>query len=154
LLGGFFWIRGYPYQSYLDHAPVIAAVSEKDPVGKEGIVPGDKIVSINDVATPTWEKAEEEYSKASQGANVKFAIEHGGAVQQLNVSAQTQKEADAFNWYTPDMAVIADVIAGQPAAKAGLKADDQVISVGGVKITSRTVFIAQMQKSKGAEQEI
>src|SRR5215468_32261 len=44
LLGGFFWIRGYPYQSYLDHAPVIAAVSEKDPVGKEGIVPGDKIV--------------------------------------------------------------------------------------------------------------
>src|SRR5262249_29880115 len=92
LLGGVFWLRGLPYQSYLDRAPVIAAISEKDPLGKEGIVPGDKIVEINDVPTPTWEKAEEEYSKASQGTNVRFSVEHGGAVQHLNVPSQSQKE--------------------------------------------------------------
>ena len=65
LLGGFFLIRGLPYLSYLDRAPVIAAVSEKDPLAKKGVVPGDRIVEINGVATPTWEKAEEEYVKAS-----------------------------------------------------------------------------------------
>src|SRR6266705_352160 len=66
LLGGFFWLRGLPYQSYLDKVPAISAISEKDPVAKSGVVPGDRIAEINGVATPTWEKAEEAYVKASQ----------------------------------------------------------------------------------------
>src|SRR6266699_449070 len=70
LLGGFFWLRGLPYQSYLDKAPNISAISDKDPIAKAGIVPGDRIEEINGVATPTWEKAEEAYAKASQGLTI------------------------------------------------------------------------------------
>jgi len=46
-----------------DRPAVMAAISDKDPVAKEGIIPGDKIVDVNGIATPTWEKAEEVYAK-------------------------------------------------------------------------------------------
>src|ERR1700716_358634 len=43
LLGGFFWIKGLPYPSYLDNAPVIATMKANDPLAKAGVAPGDKI---------------------------------------------------------------------------------------------------------------
>jgi len=117
-------------------------------------VPGDRIREVNGVATPTWEKAEEEYGKALQSSGVQFSIEHDGTVGRFSVPSRQQKDIDAFSWYTPDMAVIADVVAGQAAARAGLRPDDLVVSVNGKKVSSRTVFIALVQQSKGAEQEI
>ena len=60
LLGGFFWIKGLPYPSYLDNPATIAGLNEGDPLKTAGVVAGDKIVEVNGVATPTWEKAEEQ----------------------------------------------------------------------------------------------
>jgi regulator of sigma E protease len=154
LLGGFFLIRGLPYQSYLDRPAVIAAISDKDAVGKEGIVPGDKIVDVNGTATPTWEKAEEVYAKALQEPTIRLGIEHEGLKKTITVNSQEQIKIDAFHWYTPDLAVVADVLAGRPAAKAGLKPDDAIVAVQGVRATSRAVFIGQIQKSKGLPQDI
>ena len=154
LLTGFFWLRGLPYQSYLDRPAKIEAISEKDPIAKEGIAPGDRILEINGNATPTWEKAEDAYTKAVQEPTIRYVIEHGNEKKDIAVNSQEQTKVDAFHWYTPDMAVVADVISGRPAAKAGLRPDDAIVAVNGTRITSRAVFIAQIQKSKGAPQDI
>jgi len=150
LLGGFFWLKGLPYQSYLDKAPTISAISEKDPVGKAGIVPGDRIAEIQDTATPTWEKAEEIYAKASLGQTIELGIVHEGVLKKISVPAQEHVKMEAFRWYTPDLANVDDVFAGQPAAKGGLKVDDAVVSVNGTRITSSTVFVDLVRHSKGA----
>src|SRR6266699_1806142 len=150
LLGGFFWLRGLPYQSYLDKVPAISAISEKDPVAKSGVVPGDRIAEINGVATPTWEKAEEAYAKASQSPTIELGIEHDGELKKILVPAQEHAKIEAFRWYTPDLANVDDVFAGQPAARGGLKVDDAVVSVNGTRITSSTVFVDLVRHSKGA----
>ena len=150
LLGGFFWLRGLPYQSYLDKAPNISAISDKDPVAKAGIVPGDRIEEINGLATPTWEKAEEAYVKASQGATIELGIAHEGVVKKILVPTQEHAKIEAIRWYTPDLASVDDVFAGQPAAKGGLKVDDSVVSVNGTRITSSKLFVDLVQHSKGA----
>ncbi|HWZ97957.1 MAG TPA: RIP metalloprotease RseP [Candidatus Dormibacteraeota bacterium] len=154
LLGGFFWVRGLPYQSYLDKAPTISAISEKDPVAKEGIVPGDRIVEINGIPTPTWEKAEEVYVKASQEPTIELGIEHGGAVRKISVASQEHVKIEAFRWYTPELANVDDVFAGQPAARGGLKVDDSVVSVNGTRITSSAVFVDLIRHSKGAPLDV
>jgi regulator of sigma E protease len=150
LLGGFFWLRGMPYPSYLDKAPAISAISEKDPVLKAGIVPGDRIAEINGVATPTWEKAEEAYVKASQGQTIELGIEHQGILKKISVPSQEQVKIEAIRWYTPELANVEDVLAGQPAARGGLKVDDAVVSVNGTRITSSNVFVDLVRHSKGA----
>ena len=150
LLGGFFWIRGLPYQSYLDKPAAIASISDKDPIAKSGIVPGDRIVEVNGVATPTWEKAEETFATVTPEQTVRFGIEHEGAVKSILVPAQELLKIDAFRWYTPALAMVDEVIGGQPAAKAGLKVDDAIVAVNGTRITSSAVFVDLIHRSKGA----
>jgi regulator of sigma E protease len=150
LLGGFFWLRGMPYQSYLDKAPTISAISEKDPVAKAGVVPGDRITEVNGVPTPTWEKAEEAYARASQGPTIELGVDHEGTLKKIAIPSQEHLKIEAFRWYTPDLANVDDVFAGQPAARGGLKVDDSVVSVNGTRITSSTVFVDIVRHSKGA----
>jgi regulator of sigma E protease len=150
LLGGFFWLRGMPYQSYLDKAPTISAISEKDPVAKAGVVPGDRIADVNGVPTPTWEKAEEAYARASQGPTIELGVDHEGTLKKIAIPSQEHLKIEAFRWYTPDLANVDDVFAGQPAARGGLKVDDSVVSVNGTRITSSTVFVDIVRHSKGA----
>ena len=154
LLTGFFWIRGYPYQKYLDNAAVIQAISDKDPLAKEGIVPGDRILEVNGVATPTWETAEAAYVKSLQDPSLQVAFEHTGAVKKVDLKEAGQARLENLRWYMPDMAVVAEVVSGKPAAKAGLKTDDVIITVGGKRVTNQAMFIDLIQKSHGAPQEI
>jgi regulator of sigma E protease len=46
------------------------------------------------------------------------------------------------------------VVPGKPAAKAGLKTDDAIITVGGKRVTNQSMFIDLIQKSHGAAQEV
>jgi len=154
LLTGFFWIRGYPYQKYLDNPAVIAALSDKDPLVKEGIVPGDRIIEVNGFATPTWDTAETAYVKSLQDPAIQVAVEHAGAVKKINLTANGQARLEDLRWYMPDLAVVAEVVPGKPAAKAGLRTDDAIITVGGKRVTNQSMFIDLIQKSHGAPQEV
>ncbi len=51
------------------------------------------------------------------------------------------------------MAVVAEVLPGQAAAKAGLRVDDAVVAISGSRVTNRSVFIDLVQKSHGAPQD-
>jgi regulator of sigma E protease len=154
LLGGFFWIRGYPYQKYLEKPAVIASISEKDPLAKEGIVPGDTIVEVNGVATPNWEAAENALAKAAQDPSVQVAVQHSGVVKKIDIKTAGQARLEDLRWYMPDMAVVAEVVPGKPAAKAGLRTDDVLVSVGGTKVTNQAMFIDLIQKTHGAPQDV
>src|SRR5262249_47429421 len=117
LLSGFFWIRGYPYQKYLDKPAAIEAISDKDPLAKEGVVPGDRIVEVNGVATPTWETAEGAYLKSVQDPALQVAVQHADVVKKINLTETGQARLENLRWYMPDMAVVAEVVPGKPAAK-------------------------------------
>jgi regulator of sigma E protease len=150
LLGGFFWFRGVPYLSYLDKPAAIASLSDKDPLAKIGVVAGDKIVEVNGVATATWEKADDALAAASQEQTIRIGIEHGGASRVIPVASQDLLKIDAFRWYVPSGAVVDELSAGQPAAKAGLKVDDEIVGVSGSPVTSSAVFVDLIHRSKGA----
>ncbi len=117
-------------------------------------MPGDRIEEINGLATPTWEKAEEAYAKAAQGPTIELGIQHEGVMKKILVPAQEHVKIEAIRWYTPDLANVDDVFAGQPAAKGGLKVDDAVVSVSGTRITSSTVFVDLVRHSNGTPIDI
>ena len=160
LLGGFFWLRGQPYQASLNQPSVIAAQAPDDPLKKAGIEPGDRIVSINGTATPTWQTAEDVISSASPDSTAHLAIEHQGAVRQVDVPVNEFSKQDThgvgprWQWYLPGPTVAAEVTKGDPAARAGMQRDDRVLSVNGKAIPNWFVFVDTIKQSNGAPLQV
>lgn len=149
LLGGFFWLRGLPYQSYLDKPSVIVALAENDPFQKAGVEPGDRIASINSTPTPTWQKAEDVLSNVPQDSTLQFQIEHKGEMRKVEVPASDFLKYDWLQRFLPAAPVVRSVNNGDPAGRAGMKRDDEILSVNGKPIPNWIVFVDTIKKSNG-----
>ena len=156
LLGGFFWLRGLPYQTYLDRPSVIAAQADDDPLEKAGVEAGDRIVSVNGVATPTWQKAEDAISDAPQDSTLHLAVGHEGTLHQVEVPASQLLKQDSrgigprLQWYLPAPPVVRSVNNGDPAGRAGMQRDDEILSVNGKPIPNWFVFVDTIKQSNGS----
>ncbi|HUC52649.1 MAG TPA: RIP metalloprotease RseP [Candidatus Cybelea sp.] len=140
LLGGFFWIKGLPYPAYLDEPPAIASLKANDPLAKAGVVPGDRIVSVNGVATSTWEKVDEAFNELRPESSYRVSVEHEGVTREVPTSGNDLVQADAPGHYPMVAPIVSQPLRGMAAQRAGMKRGDLIVSVNGTKITSWMEF--------------
>jgi regulator of sigma E protease len=145
---GIFAIVGQPTPTYTDKAVQIPAVAPHSFAEKAGIQPGDRIVKIANVNTPTWEKAFEYLTKTTAGTPVPIVVERNG--QQVSLTS-TADPTDPFQTigYAPVPPVISEVVAGYPAERAGMEANDVVVSINSQPIATWPVFIDMVKGSDG-----
>jgi regulator of sigma E protease len=137
------WIVGRPLGE-TEATTIIGHVEKDGPAAKAGLRPGDKILEVDGRPvikfggmgdSVTWRVVR------SEGSNVPVKIEREGKI--LTVDTQPIKEATKA-WQRKGLrqiriapaqsALIAEVAAHGPAARAGLKPGDQVISVNGNRL--------------------
>jgi regulator of sigma E protease len=150
LLGGFFWIKGLPYPSYLDKTPVIAAMKANDPLAKAGVAVGDRILAVNGIATPSWEKVDAAFSGLQPESIYRVTVEHLGATREVEARGKDLIQADAPGHYPMVVPIVTQPIRGMGAQRAGLKRGDLVVSVNGTKITSWMEFKDMILSSNGS----
>jgi regulator of sigma E protease len=150
LLGGFFWIKGLPYPSYLDKTPVIAAMKANDPLAKAGVAVGDRISAVNGIATPSWEKVDAAFSDLQPESIYRVTVEHLGATREVEARGKDLIQADAPGHYPMVVPIVTQPIRGMGAQRAGLKRGDLVVSVNGTKITSWMEFKDTILSSNGS----
>ena len=150
LLTGVFAVKGVPYPAYMDKPAIIAGLNEADPLRNAGVAAGDKIVEVNGVATPTWEKAAEQLASLKSQVQVHFTVEHEGMSRRVDAPGSVLAQVDAPSWYVPMPPIVLYVTKGMPASRAGLKPDDLVVSVNGKPIENWTVFVDSIKHSNGA----
>ena len=150
LLGGFFWIKGFPYPSYLDNAPVIATMKANDPLAKAGVTPGDKFLAVNDIPTPSWEKVFDALNDLQAGANYKLTIEHAGKPLEVQATGKDLVQADVLGHYPLVVPVVTQPIRGMGAQRAGLKRGDLIVSVNGIPISNWIEFKDLIVNSNGS----
>ena len=150
LLTGVFAVKGIPYPAYMDQPAIIAGLNEADPLRNAGVVAGDKIVEVNGVVTPTWEKAEEQLASLKSQAQVHFTVEHEGMSRRVDAPGSVLAQVDAPLWYLPVPPIVGLVTKGLPASRAGLKVDDQIVSVNGKAVENWTLFVDSIKHSNGA----
>ena len=142
--------------------PAINDYTVRDtPAAKAGIGPGDRIVHYVDVDNPDWE-AIAMRSLLNMNRNVPISYIHDG--KRIDTSIQvTATEADASSGdiigllqhlgvvpRAQNMPVtVVEVVPNMPAAKAGLKPGDQIVSIDGVEVHSVAMLLAYMQDEKG-----
>jgi len=149
LLGGFYIIKGDPYPTYYDSAPVIASMSVKDPLAKLDVAKGDKLVEVNGVPTATWERVAKEINKVRAEDTVRLTVERQGLTHTVQVTGKQLAEADAPGRYVPIEPVIGQMSPGLGAMRAGMKLHDRIISVNGKEITTFPDFREFILNSDG-----
>jgi regulator of sigma E protease len=123
---------------------VIGRVVEGGPAARAGLSTGDRIVAVDDRAVEYWEDLLQAVQQG-RGETLQVVARRNGDERRVQLTPGRITVRDLFGderevWdlgarpFAP--AVIGDVIAGFPAARAGLKSGDVVVAVEGRPILS------------------
>lgn len=144
----------------LAHEPVMATTSPQHPWGFQN---GDRILEINDVKIVSWEDMEKQLERMlpSLGEKIRFKVQRGETTAEVIspdlkplVRKLPKREVHEFlemaDIQNPEL-FIKEVQPDSPAAKAGLRPGDRVISGNGQRVFSFDHLKAVIQ---GAGEEI
>ena len=147
-------------ENYLSGAAITDVVPPESAAWHAGIRAGDKIVRFDRDRNPTWEQVEDR-AAADANANVPLTVERtvNGQTQRFDTSIYIPDTGKGDGFDIDSLGLlpkkqdgplgVRDVIAGDPAAKAGLKSGDKIVSIDGQPIHSVDAVTAWLQQSQG-----
>lgn len=148
LLTGFVIVVGAPHSAFLER-PVEIVGLPATTGGKTPLQVGDRIILVNGVRNPTWEKALRAASQVPPGGVVRLEVENNGTRRSVEIPIRSTEERERLFGYQPIPAVIGEVEPGAPAYQADLRPDDQVVGVNGQRIQYWEQFVDAVRQSNG-----
>jgi regulator of sigma E protease len=145
---GIYFFVGSPIDVFMSYAPNVAALPQN--AAPSGVLPGDRILAINGVNTPTWETVDLELAKVKPGDPVNIKVGRAGA--QLNLTAKQPEHptsTDSIVGYAGYPAIADEISIGSPAERAGMRADDQIVQINGQPVASWMQLLDQVRNSGG-----
>ncbi|MEO8084551.1 MAG: PDZ domain-containing protein, partial [Ardenticatenales bacterium] len=132
---------------------LVTGVVADGPAAKAGIVRGDIVLAIEGTDVKQIMDLHKAMADKKAGDIVHLKVQHGDAVQTRDVTLSGQGMAMlgivscgggmmphiAIRRFMGGPAVIGDVTADSPAAKAGLKAGDRIVAVDGEKLAGAAI---------------
>ena len=149
LLMALFIAVGLPYSSFYDLPVQVVALPADKPGQASPLQVGDKLVSINGIASPTWEQAQKALKQAAANDKLKLEVENAGTKRAVEVAVTNSTTLDRIVGYPPLPPILDEVAPGTPAEHAGLKEGDRIVSVEGQKIDYWGQFVEHVRSSKG-----
>ncbi|RMG34662.1 MAG: RIP metalloprotease RseP [Gammaproteobacteria bacterium] len=141
--------------------PLVGEVAPDGPAAQAGLVPGSEIVAVDGEATPTWGlvmQALAEASLSSDPIRIRARLPDG---EERELSLPPERIGDIAE--QPDLLeilgiepdrppvppVIGKVLAGEPAAQAGLRPGDRIIEADGRAIPDWADWVRYVQDRPG-----
>ena len=122
--------------------PVVKTVAEGSAAERAGVKPGDRIVSFNGDENSDWERIQND-ALLSPDQPLPLEVERDGRRLPLTITPTRQVEGgEAIGrlGILPDYGdvpvIVGYVEPGTPAAEAGMKLGERVVSIGGERVTS------------------
>jgi regulator of sigma E protease len=159
LMAGFYMTYN-EVENYLSGPAITDVIPPDSAAWRSGIRPGDRILQFDKDQNPTWEQIEDR-ADADSNATVPITIERtvNGAVQQIHTTLFLADPSKGSDFAVEDLGLlpkkqdgplgVRDVISGDPAAKAGLKKGDKIVSIDGQRVYSVDAVTAWLQQSQG-----
>ena len=120
---------------YLNQPAVVKSVDADSPATQAGVQPGDVIVGISGQENPSWRDLLD-FIAVHPDQKTVMTVRRGDETRQVNVpigSRDFEGEKIGYAGFKPEVEgiIVADVLAGSPAATAGLQPGDQIVGVNG-----------------------
>jgi regulator of sigma E protease len=145
---GIYLFVGAPVETFLRLPADVAAVPQNLPTGS--VEAGDRIVAVNGVSTPSWEKVYTQFAIVKPGDPLALTVQRAGSRQTVTTTAPDKsKLADSVLGYPALPAVAEEIAIGSPAERAGMKADDAIVGINGEKVVSWDQLLDQVRNSDG-----
>lgn len=137
-----FWGINYAQGEQFWQTNEIGMVVKNTPAEKAGLHIGDKILAINGEQIEHWEAIQTAIYFDNIGKDLSIKIDRSGNTQTLELSHNDIPDISESSFFgimpTHTEAFISLVISGKPADKAGLLADDIILSINGIKIFNQS----------------
>lgn len=146
------YLIGTQVPAFLEQPPVVGWIEENSPAEAAGFQSGDRIVSIGGTDVATWEAAVSQLVRNPEQA-VEVVVERGDrrVTLPISVPAQFEKGAGTLGFLPEKPPVVGLVNPGMPAAVAGLKPGDEIVSLNGEPIHNWYQMSAAIQKNQGTQ---
>jgi regulator of sigma E protease len=148
VLTGLFMVH---YEKVIDdNAGVIGHVMPDSPAAKAGLRPGDKVVRLNGKDNPDWEDLSlAAYSGVARPLTVSY--ERQGHIYSTSVTPVLDEKSGVgqVGWDGQNEIQVGGLTVGMPAANAGLKVKDLLLTVNGIPIHSRLTLPEVIRKCEG-----
>src|SRR5262249_17338552 len=123
---------------------------EGSPADKVGLKSGDRIVRIDGIENPTWEKVlYKEALSANQPLNLQIERDHS-VFSMTVVPAATHDGGGQAGWGPAEPNTVSDLDPKMPAAKAGLRVGDDVVALNGEVVRSTNAVLRFLKNNKDA----
>jgi regulator of sigma E protease len=143
-------------EAFRSQAANIDFVADHTAAAAAGLKPGDVITRFDNVTNPTWEQVSIR-SAMNVGQTIPVDVKRDGRIISTQLMVPQPHGGDDFDFDTvgfvprmqDDPIRVRQIEAGMPAAKAGLKAGDQILSVDGLTLHSVDAMLAFLQQGNG-----
>ena len=147
--------QGAEVPVYEDQPPVVGAVTAGSPAERAGIQRGDRILSVAGEGVETWgDLFLAVGTRANRDVSVAYMRDGQTRTISLRPDSQTRFELGSIGVLPDINPIVASVIAGEPAAAAGIKDGDVVLAVNGERMATREQLIDAISRSAGREIEL
>jgi regulator of sigma E protease len=144
--------QGAEVPVYQDQPPVVGGVESGSPAEQAGIQGGDLIVDVAGRAVDTWEDLFLAIGTRPD-RDVALTLRREGQTRSVTVRPvpETRYEIGTIGVLPNINPIVASVIAGEPAERAGLLAGDLVLAVDGERMVTRTHLVDTISRNGGQE---
>jgi regulator of sigma E protease len=148
LLTGIYMVH-YEYPIYFEQPVVVAWIKQDSAAAKAGVQPGDRIVRLDGIENPTWEQIGPRIM-LSANQPLDITVQRGNQTFQKTLVPEpvTTSEVGSAGWEPNQAIVVADLEAGMPAEKAGIKDGDEIVALDGKPVPAIDALIESLQQTK------
>ena len=133
-----------------DAPPLVAEVQPNSPAAQAGIQAGDKIVRINGKENPNWETVLSQITlNVNQPVNLEVQRGKEVLVKKVVPVATGKDQSGDIGVDLKSAIYVTSVQAGMPAASAGIRHGDEVLSIAGVPLRTGRDLVDRVQQSHG-----
>jgi regulator of sigma E protease len=142
-----FW--GMPVPVFMTQPATVAFVAPHSVAESAGLKAGDRITKLASLENPTWEKVYTFLEKAQPGSTIPLEVERAGQRVSLTTKVVDGNNAEDIVGDPPLPTVFSEISAGMPAYRAGMRANDKVISVNDQPIVTWPQLVEIIKGSGG-----